>query len=386
MKKNGWLLKVLSAGLMCGALLTSDMIAQGAPTSMIPQQKKELIQVAILLDTSGSMSGLVEQAKSALWKMVNELALAKRNGVTPRIEVALYEYGKSSIAASEGFLRMILPLTTDLDKLSDELFKLDINGGEEYCGLVIRNAVTGLNWSADPRVLKILYIAGNEPFTQGNTDYVKSCQQAIQKGITVNTIFCGSYNEGVSTKWKHGADLADGFYINIDHNKVEPVVNAPQDDEILRLGKELNSTYLGYGYMGAKSKKLQEEQDSKAAGASKELSVQRSLAKASAPYAPAAANWDMVSAYETGAKDISKMEKEELPEELKGKSDAEIKVHVEKLAAKRKEIQSKLDILNKERRLYVENARQKDQKEDSFDSALLKSLRALAVKKNYVFE
>jgi uncharacterized protein with von Willebrand factor type A (vWA) domain len=36
------------------------------------------IQVALLLDTSGSMDGLLEQAKSQLWKMVNELATSKK--------------------------------------------------------------------------------------------------------------------------------------------------------------------------------------------------------------------------------------------------------------------------------------------------------------------
>ena len=46
--------------------------------------KEELIQLAILLDTSNSMDGLINQAKSELWKIVNELALAKKNGKSPK--------------------------------------------------------------------------------------------------------------------------------------------------------------------------------------------------------------------------------------------------------------------------------------------------------------
>ena len=148
-----------------------------------------LIQMAILLDTSNSMDGLIEQAKSQLWKIVNEMATAKRNGQSPYLEVALYEYGKSTIPAGEGYLRMITPLTTDLDKVSEELFNLKTNGGAEYCGTVIQASVDGLQWSDDNSVLKVIFIAGNEPFTQGHINYQKACQAAIQKGIVVNTIF-----------------------------------------------------------------------------------------------------------------------------------------------------------------------------------------------------
>jgi len=119
----------------------------------------ELIQMAILLDTSSSMEGLIDQAKSQLWKIVNELALAKKNGKSPRLEVALYEYGKSSIPSGEGYLRMISPLTGDLDKISEELFKLRTNGGSEYCGMVIDNAARDLSWSGSNNILKVIYLS-----------------------------------------------------------------------------------------------------------------------------------------------------------------------------------------------------------------------------------
>src|SRR3972149_11549646 len=77
---------------------------------------EELIQAAILLDTSSSMDGLIDQAKTQLWKIVNELALAKRNGKSPAIEVGLYEYGNDGLAERDGYIRRVLPLTRDLDK------------------------------------------------------------------------------------------------------------------------------------------------------------------------------------------------------------------------------------------------------------------------------
>ena len=47
------------------------------------KHRQSVIQMAILLDTSGSMEGLIEQAKTQLWKIVNEMALAKKHGKVP---------------------------------------------------------------------------------------------------------------------------------------------------------------------------------------------------------------------------------------------------------------------------------------------------------------
>jgi hypothetical protein len=175
-----------------------------------PAETKPLVQMAILLDTSGSMSGLIDQARTELWSIVNEFILAERDGRRPEVQVALYEYGNSRLSAESGWIRRILPLTTDLDKVSEELFALTTSGGEEYCGWVIRDATEQLAWSTAPDDLKVIFIAGNEPFTQGPVDYRQACKAAIAKGIIVNTIHCGTEREGIDGKWKDGAVLADG--------------------------------------------------------------------------------------------------------------------------------------------------------------------------------
>lgn len=287
-----------------------------------------LIQMAILLDTSGSMEGLIEQAKTQLWKIVNELALAKQKGVSPRLEVALYEYGKDSIPASENYLRMIVPLSQDLDRISEELFKLRTNGGSEYCGTVIHSAVNGLKWSSDNSQMKVIFIAGNEPFTQGSVDYKNSCKAAITKGIVVNTIFCGSYEVGVDTQWKHGADLADGTYMNIDHNRKIQHISAPQDKKIVELGKRLNKTYVAYGVKGKAAKKRQVAQDSNASSVNEAVMVQRSVSKASKQYNNA--YWDLVDAEKEGAKKIEEMDEAELPEEMKKMTKKERRQYLDK--------------------------------------------------------
>ena len=119
------------------------------------------IQLALLLDTSNSMDVLIDQAKSQLWKIVNELAISKKSGKPIDLYVALYEYGKDASPQQEGHLRNIVPFTVDLDKISDELFKLKTNGGSEFCGKVILDAVNNLQWKKSNDELKIIFIAGN---------------------------------------------------------------------------------------------------------------------------------------------------------------------------------------------------------------------------------
>ncbi len=90
------------------------------------------IQVALLLDTSNSMDGLIEQAKSRLWNIVNTLTTLKYEGKSPKIEIALYEYGNDGLS-DENWVRKVTPLTQDLDLISEKLFALKTNGGTEYC-------------------------------------------------------------------------------------------------------------------------------------------------------------------------------------------------------------------------------------------------------------
>jgi hypothetical protein len=208
------------------------------------------IQIAILLDTSNSMDGLIEQAKTQLWKIVNEFVNVTKNGKRPVLQIALYEYGNDRLAAGEGYIRMILPLTDDLDKVSQELFALTTNGGQEYCGQVIGVAVESLAWSTSKDDYKVIFIAGNEPFTQGTVNYADACKAAIEKGIVVNTIHCGSEAEGIRGKWNDGALLAEGSYMWIDHNRAIVQFKAPQDEEIAKLSVELNATYIPYGERG----------------------------------------------------------------------------------------------------------------------------------------
>lgn len=349
-------------------------------------EKKPLVQMAILLDTSGSMSGLIDQARAELWAIVNEFIFARRGGHTPDVQVALYEYGKNSLPPKGGYIHQIVPFTTDLDKISEELFALKTNGGDEYCGWVIQEATAKLEWSDSPDDLKVIFIAGNEPFTQGPVDYRNSCKTAIGKNIIVNTIHCGSESAGLDGKWKDGSVLADGRYLNIDQNRQIVHIAAPQDKEIQELSAKLNDTYIAYGTLGARNYARQSEQDSSNASLSAEASIQRSVAKSSANYIND--HWDLVDAYAKDSDKLMELKEEELPENMRKMTGEEKKEYIETKAKERAEIQKKIQDLNEKRKIYVAAEMKKQQKpgEKTLGSAVIQAVREQAKKKNFKFE
>jgi hypothetical protein len=332
------------------------------------------------------MEGLIEQAKSQLWRIVNEFAKAKQSGVSPEVQVALYEYGKSSLTSSSGWIRQIQPLTTDLDKISEELFALRTNGGDEYCGWVIREAANGLAWSSSSEVYKAIFIAGNEPFTQGPVSYAESCKAAITKGIIVNTIHCGDETTGINTKWKDGALLADGNYLVIDQNRAVVSIEAPQDKEIAKLGVELNKTYIAYGTAGRMGEARQKSQDANvlSLAPSSGAAVQRSVAKASGNYQNA--SWDLVDAYKDKNFEVEKLKAEELPAEMQKMNAEERKAYVEKNAKERSELQTKINQLNRDREQYVSQKMKEVAGTNTLDSVMISAIREQSGKRNFKFE
>ncbi len=371
--------------ILAALLLTSAAHAHPPGAEVPKADKKPLIQMAILLDTSGSMDGLIDQARSQLWSVVNDFATARRGGVRPELQVALYEYGNDGLPASEGYIRMIVPLTTDLDKISEELFALRTNGGSEYCGQSIQKATRELQWSADNRDLKVIFIAGNEPFSQGPVDYRGAVKEAIAKGISVNTIHCGDERTGVATGWKDGAVLADGSFLNIDHNQKVVHIPAPQDAEIARLGVELNKTYVAYGREGRVAAERQAKQDANAESAGMGSATQRAQAKSSAHYDNS--RWDLVDAKKKGKVAVKDMKPEELPEEMRKMTPAEREAHIAKLEKQRAAIQEKIRKLSAERDKYVaaKRAEQTTAGKGSLDEAIKKSVRKAASQKAFTF-
>lgn len=370
-------------GLICSSLLLSPLTrAEEAKTA----PERPLVQLAILLDTSGSMDGLIEQAKTQLWQIVNEFIAAKQDGVAPKVEVALYEYGNVGLKSKEGWIRKISPLSDDLDKISESLFALKTNGGDEYCGWVIRDAVRDLSWNKSPKVYKAIFIAGNEEFTQGPVKYGQACKEAIETGIIVNTIHCGDEGAGISGKWLDGAKLADGKFMTIDTNARMAHVDAPQDKQIADLNVKLNDTYFAYGAHGVESKMRQSAQDENAAKAPAAPAVKAARAKTKASANYSNSSWDALDAVKEGKLDLAKAKDEDLPKELR---EIAPEKRAEFVAGKQKEregIQAELRKLSEEREKYVASQMKSEAGSKRLDEAVTKAVREQATKKAFVFE
>lgn len=374
---------LLNAYFQCAPPMQQrPVIAQiNAPTSDGPKSK---IQVALLLDTSNSMDGLIDQAKAQLWKMVNKLSGAKKNDQNIELEIALFEYGNNGINAETGYIRLVQTLGSDLDGLSEKLFELRTNGGEEYCGWAIQSAQELLPWSTDPNHLKIIVIAGNEPFDQGKVNFRRSCASALQAGIVINTIHCGDYQTGVNTHWKEGATIGNGKYLNINTDQKVVHIATPYDDKIIILNERMNKTYLGYGSLGESKKERQVAQDRNAAEYGAANAVQRAAAKSKDSYSNS--DWDVVDAAKNDKSFSSKVKQDELPAELRGKSAPELDKEIARLSTERDAIRSELAGLEKQMQAFVAEEMKKQSATQTLDNVLIEAVVEQAKGKGFLFE
>ena len=358
------------------------------PAAENPREEKPRIELAILLDTSGSMTGLINQARAHLWQIVNEFESVRRGGQRPDVYVALYEYGNSNLSGESGYIRQIVPLTLDLDKISEELFALTTTGGSEHCGQVIDRAVRDLAWSKEGGNLRSIFIAGNEPFTQGPVDFREACSLSAGNGITVSTIHCGDHETGVRTMWAEGAKLADGSYLSINQNQVARHIDAPQDTELQSLSAELNQTYVAYGSATEREAagNRQQAQDANAAKLSASVAAGRTLTKASSNYRNS--HWDLVDALTEKKLELKDIPAEQLPEALRKMTLAERTAYIQEKSEQRTAVKAKIKTLTARRNEFLTQARKElaeEQTDDTLDSAITKAVREQAEKKQFKF-
>jgi hypothetical protein len=365
---------------------TSCALADAESRPQVVQEAQK-IKIALLLDTSNSMDGLIDQAKAQLWTLVNELAKARSGNADqkPELQIALYEYGNDRLTPAEGYIRMVTPLTNDLDKVSADLFGLSTNGGSEFCGHVIQTSLKQLDWDATGKDLQIIFIAGNEGFNQGGVDYKKACLNARDNKVVVNTIYCGAFNQGVNEYWKDGADLTNGTYMSIEQDRKTVYIDSPYDKDIMKLNSQLNDTYIYYGNKGYEKKQMQEAQDKNASSYGAGNAVNRAVSKSKHVYK--AESWDLVDAKKEGKADLKKVDKKTLPAPMQSMGEEEMEKYVETKSKEREKIKTQIDELNKKREAFVkEKQKQAPAAEQSLNGAMLKSIQNQAKAKNMQFE
>lgn len=361
------------------------VVALGVFNSLIAQPlqvaETRKVQVAILFDTSGSMDGLIDQAKSRIWSIINEISRLQYNGSQSELEIALYQYGNDGLPSAKYYLEKILDFSTDLDLMSQKLFALSTNGGSEYCGAVLAASLKELKWSTHPNDLRMIYIAGNEPFNQGPIDFKIECKKAADADIFINTIYCGDYQKGIREGWQDGSLCTQGGYFNIDSDKKIAYIETPYDDEIRLYNDSLNRTYYGYGSGGALKEESQSNEDRNAAAQAPAVATERAIVK-SKKGSYKNSSWDLIDGVDEGEVDITKMEDKDLPEEFRGKSNEEKNALLDEKRKDREEYQSKIGELAQKREAFIAEELKKrsesGEEVDDFGTSVNKSIEEKA--------
>jgi hypothetical protein len=337
----------------------------GLPTDQTPfkfasntNAAQQKIQVAVLLDVSNSMDGLIDQARAQLWNMVSVLGRTECASGTPLVEIALYEYGRSTNRQADGYVKQVNAFTGDLDEVSKNLFALATDGGDEYCGQVIYTSLRELDWDTSSQNYKVIFIAGNEDFLQGSLHFKKACDEAKNKGVIVNTIYCGSKRDAIRENWNLGAECGRGSFTVIDQDANEEEIPTPYDNELLTLNTNLNNTYIGYGATGADRKSKLEDVDQMNYSLKTSVAVKRVAVKGNKKMYKNA-EWDMVDAYEADSTVISKIPVQSLHDSLKSKSRTEVAAIVKQKKAERDILQERIAKLSKERDAFIASEKRK---------------------------
>lgn len=358
------------------------------PTGTVPAMApvaagSNVIDLAICLDTSGSMDGLIDSAKQTLWSIVNDLALVQP---APTLRVALLTFGNDGHSAENGWVLVDSPLTADLDIISQKLFALTTNGGTEYVGRVVDAATTDLQWSTDPNALKLLVVAGNESADQDPTiAFRDSSKKAITAGIMVNSIYCGNPMDELAPAWREVSLLADGHFASIDQDNGMIVIDTPFDDELAALTTSVNETYIPWGQGGQAAWSNQRAQDLNNFELNNDAKAQRAMAKNSQLYS---CSWDLVDACKADQIKIADVDRKFLAKELQEMTDAELEAHIKGKADERAQIQANVTKIAAKREAWLAEERAKLQVDDTnaLDRVMRDAIRAQAATKGIQFK
>jgi len=360
--------------------VTAPVQASDVPAASMPAP--QAIDLAICLDTSGSMSGLLNSAKQKLWDIVNDLAMAQP---APKLRVALLTFGNLSHEAENGWVNVDSDLTDDLDAISQKLFALSTNGGTEYVGRVLQYAGQ-LDWHPSDSALKLIIVAGNESADQDReAPFRTMCAELIARGVVVNSIYCGPVHDSIAPGWMEVANLAEGQFASIDQDNGTKVVMTPFDSELATLSTALNKTYLPFGARGQAGLANQAAQDANAEGLNSACSASRAVTKSQSLYY---CSWDLVDACSSGKVKLDDVDVDELPVTMQTMTIIQRKTYVTQMSRRRTETQDQIKQLSSKRAAWVaqEMLRQATDDSNSLDNAIRSAIRGQAGAKGFTFK
>ena len=363
--------KLLTLGLMLG--MAAPLWGQEKKPSQKPK-----VEVVFCLDTTGSMGGLIEGAKQKIWAISNQIASGKP---TPDLKIGLVAFRDKG----DAYVTQVHEMTDDLDAVHAKLKTFQAQGGgdiPEHVNAALFDAVHKIKWSPDNKTLKIIFLVGDAPPHMDYTDDVKypvTCQEAVKKGIIINTVQCG--NDSECTKfWKDIALKSEGSYVNIKQDGgVVATVATPFDKRLGEINTELSRTTLVYGrgdFRREAGEKKNEARDL-ATKAPPGVAAERIGFQAKAGRVAA---YDLLEQVKEGKVKLEELKKEELPDELQKLNVKEQKAYLDKLDQTRKDLLKEVQELDKKRADFIAKEQERQKKKGGFDEEVLEMLRKQAKK------
>ncbi len=299
-----------------------------------------LIQLCLILDVSGSMEGLLYQAQTQVWGLMDYVQSFRRRSKETVVEVALITVGNGAMYEGQHYMDLVSPFTPDRNALADQLFLLKIEGSSEQYGKAISLALDSLTWH-DKSELKSIIVLGNESFDQGDTDYKEITTEAAKRGILVNTIFCGEETIGIEEHWLHASELGKGAYAYIDQT-AHANRETPFDRQIFRL---YNKYLLSYGdsSLVRAAKKLKGDQISPAY---RDMLFYRLDHQKQEK--------DIIDRFEESEWDLNRIDPEYIPEALKQLGDRGLKEYLVKKAQERNNARDGLKVYRDKINGYIQ--------------------------------
>lgn len=381
--------KIIGSFLALAVVITAVSLtsfAQKRPIKRQPVKPKPIVadtrdtlEMVFVLDTTGSMGGLIDGAKQRIWGIINEVM---QKPSKPRVRVGLVAYRDNG----DEYVTRILPITEDLDKAYTTLMDYRADGGgdtPENVRKALAEGVRNAGWSpAKNRLAQIVFLVGDAPpqnYAQ-EPDVLVTTAEAVRKNMIVNTIQCGSEN-GTREIWQTIARRGEGKYFAIAQDGGVQAITTPYDVRLADLAAKLGKTYVTYGDKKQRDANVSTQLKSETVittGAPMAAQAERALNKAVNSFQY---DGDLVQAVENDSVKIEDVKKDDLPEDMQKMSVAERKRTIDKKIAERKAIRAQILTLSKQRDEFVAAERKKPGKADGFDTAVGQALREQLLKK-----
>jgi hypothetical protein len=377
------------AGLMGITGLIAAATGRTSTATPIPEapdlKARPRIEVAFVLDTTGSMSGLIEGAKQKIWSVANQMADGQPK---PEIRIGLIGYRDRG----DTYVTRRFDLTDDIDAIYAQLFAFDADGGgdtPESVNQALHEAVTKFGWSDSQNVYKVIFLVGDAPphmDYQDDVKYPDVVRLARAKGIVVNTIQCGGM-AGTTQIWQKIAKAGFGDFAAIAQGGGMVAIATPVDDELARLNRDLTATALAYGSDEHK-RELASKLEGAAAAPPSVVAERLSYLKKAGGRLNSGRS-DLADAVKQGLVKVGELSAKLLPGEMQAMAPEEREAFVQQKIEEREAIQGRIDTLTKDRDAYVRTETERlrsSGKADGFDEKLLGTIRAQAAAAGIAYE